>query len=97
MVPFFSPLGYISANAGPEGGEEPSEKEVLRLIQIRLSDAEFGENSPICQTNSRQARIAASSSIEAVSFFIRTHNKALSVVAMCVGNPPVGISFTDCC
>jgi hypothetical protein len=37
MVPFFSPLGSISANAGPEGGEEPSGEEVLRLIQIRLA------------------------------------------------------------
>jgi hypothetical protein len=29
------------AMAGPEEEEEPSGKKVLRLIQIRLSDAEF--------------------------------------------------------
>ena len=37
MVPFFPRSGYLSANAGLEGGEEPSGKEVLRLIQIRLA------------------------------------------------------------
>jgi hypothetical protein len=32
---------------------------VLRLIQDRLSDAEFGKNSPTRQDNSPQARIGA--------------------------------------
>jgi hypothetical protein len=40
----------------------------------------------VCQTNSPQARIADSSS-KGRQPFIRTHKEALSVVAMCVGNP----------
>jgi hypothetical protein len=39
-------------------------------------------------------RIADSSSVSAVSFFIRVHNETLAVVAMRVSNPdcsPVGI------
>jgi hypothetical protein len=44
VLPFFFPAELIAAIAGPEGGEEPSGEEVLRLIQIRFSDAEFGKN-----------------------------------------------------
>jgi len=52
MVPFFSPLDYISANAGPEGGKEPSGKEVLRLIQIRLAIPSLRKISATFQINS---------------------------------------------
>jgi hypothetical protein len=37
VLPFFFPATSISAVAGPEGGEEPSGEDVLRLIQIRLA------------------------------------------------------------
>ena len=37
--------------------------------------------------NNRLTQIALSSSTNAVSFFIRSHNETLSVIAMCVSNP----------
>jgi len=39
------------------------------------------------QTKSEQARIAASNSRKAVSFFIRTHKETLAVAVMRVWNP----------
>ena len=45
-----------------------SGEEVLRLIQIRLSDAEFEKISLTCQANLPQAQTADSSSKNAVSF-----------------------------
>ena len=44
VLPLFSPATLISAVARSGGGEEPSGANVLRLIQIRLSDAEFKKN-----------------------------------------------------
>jgi hypothetical protein len=68
---------------------------VLRLIQDRLSDAEFGKT----QTNlSRQFAASANSGFEfhkRSQLFIRTHNVTFAIVATRVSNPdrsPVGIN-----
>jgi hypothetical protein len=42
--------------------------------------------APACQANSPQPRIADSSSAKAVNFFIRSHNKTLSVAAVRIRN-----------
>jgi hypothetical protein len=44
------------------------EKKVLRLIHIFLTPPSFEKIPPVCQPNSPQARITASSSKNAVSF-----------------------------
>ena len=72
MVPFFSPLGYISANAGPEGGEEPSGKDVLRLIQIRLTTPNL-KKSP--------------QPVKPIRLFICAHNEVLFAAPIRVNNP----------
>jgi hypothetical protein len=67
---------------------------VLRLIQDRLGDAEFGKNLVF---PSRQFAASANRRFElqkCSQFLIRMHNEPPFVVAMCVGNPdrsPVGI------
>jgi hypothetical protein len=43
VLPFF-PRRFDPFGCGSGSGEEPSGGEVLRLIQIRLSDAELGQN-----------------------------------------------------
>jgi len=55
--------------AGPEGDEERSGEEVLRLIQIRLTTSSLAKNTLACQVNSPQRTG-------------RTHNETLSAVAM---------------
>jgi hypothetical protein len=52
----------------PEEAKEASGEEVLHLIQIRLTDAEFGKISPARQENLPRAQVADSSSTNAVSF-----------------------------
>jgi hypothetical protein len=67
---------------------------VLRLIQIRFSDAEFCKN---VANLSNQFAANANRRFEFQKrgqFFLRVHNETLSVAAMCVCNPdcsPVGI------
>jgi hypothetical protein len=79
---------------GPEEAKNPAGK-VLRLIQDRLSDAEFGKN---LASLSNQFAASANRRFEfnkRAQLFIRSHNKTLSVAAMCVRNPdrsPVGIN-----
>ena len=72
--------------AGLEEAKNPAGK-VLRLIQERLSDAEFGKNlaklSKQFATNASR-RFALQKHAQ---LFIRVHNETLSVVAMCVCNP----------
>jgi hypothetical protein len=65
FLPWF-PRSVDSAIAGLKEAKNLAGK-VLRLIQDRLSDAEFGKNLANLSTNSPQARIADSSSINAVS------------------------------
>ena len=68
---------------------------VLRLIQDRLGDADFGKN---LAKLSNQFTASASRRLQfqkRCQLFIRSHNETLSVVAMCVCNPdrsPAGIN-----
>jgi hypothetical protein len=82
----FPPL-IVCGGCGSGKDEEPSGANVLRLIQIRVAMPSLAKISPARQANSAQVQVAASSSKNAVSFSIRTHNETLSVVAMCVNNP----------
>jgi hypothetical protein len=68
-------------------GEEPRGANVPCLIQIRLSDAEFGKNvanlsNQFAVTANRRFQFHKRSQL-----FIGTHNEPLSVVAMRVCNP----------
>ena len=80
--------------AGPEEAKNLAGK-VLRLIQDRLSDAEFGKN---LANLSKQFAVSADRRFEFQKrrqLFIRSHNETLSVVAMRIGNPdrsPVGVN-----
>jgi hypothetical protein len=65
---YLPPRCVDSANRGSGRGEEPSEANVLRLIQIRLAMSIVEKITPACQGNSPQTRIADSSFIKAVSF-----------------------------
>jgi hypothetical protein len=56
------------------------------LIQIRLTAPSFEKISPASQGNSSHARVADSSSRNAVNFLISAHNETLSVVTMDVSN-----------
>ena len=88
------PRRVDSAIAGLEEAKNLAGK-VLRLIQDRLSDAEFGKN---LANLSNQFAASANRRFEFQKrrqLFIRTHNETLSVVAMRVSNPdrsPVGIN-----
>jgi hypothetical protein len=62
------PLFIDSAIAGLEEVGRTWRGKFLRLIQIRFIGAEFGKIALRSQDNSRQARIADSSSRDAVSF-----------------------------
>jgi hypothetical protein len=67
-------------------GEEPSGEKFSRLIQDRLSDAEFGKNAA---NLSNQFAASANRRFEfhkRRQFLIRTHNEMLSIVAMRIGN-----------
>jgi len=80
--------------AGPEGDEERSGEEVLRLIQIRLTTASLEKSRPASQDNSPQRTGSRFQFQKRPQLFIRVHNKAISVVAVCVCNKdwlPVGI------
>ena len=82
------------AVAGLEGGEEPSGENVLRLIQIRLEDVEFGKISPTCQEQFAAIADRRFEFHKRRQLFIRVHNETVSVAAMCVSNVdrvPVGI------
>ena len=79
FFPFSFPRRVDSAIAGLEEAENLAGK-VLRLIQIGLATPSLAGISPTCQTNSPQARIADSSSTNAVSFSSERHNETLSVV-----------------
>jgi hypothetical protein len=92
---FLFPRRVDSAIAGPEEATNPAGK-VLRLIQDRLSDAEFGKtaanlSNQFAASADRQFQFEKRSQL-----FIRTHDEPLSVVAMRVTNPdrsPVGIPY----
>jgi hypothetical protein len=43
-LPSFPPLSCFSGIPGPEGAKNLAGEDVLRLIQTRFSDAEFGKN-----------------------------------------------------
>jgi hypothetical protein len=80
---------------GSGTGKEPSGANVLRLIQTRLSDAEFEKN---VANLSNQFAASANHRFKlnkSGQLFIRVHNETLSIVAMRVSNPdcsPVGIN-----
>ena len=63
----FSPL-IVSGGCGSGRDEEPSGGRCPPPDSDPFSDAEFGKNPPACQDNSPQARIADSSSRNAVNF-----------------------------
>ena len=67
VLPFFFPATLILRFAGPEGAKNLAGK-CPPPDSNPFSDAESGKISPACQANSPQARIAASSSRNAVSF-----------------------------
>jgi hypothetical protein len=91
-------LGFLSfsrridsVGAGLEEAKNLAGK-VLRLIQDRLSDAEFGRN--LANLSNRFAASADLKFHKRSQLFIRTYNETLSVVAVRVSNPdcsPVGI------
>jgi hypothetical protein len=45
VLPFFSPARLDFWIAGPEEAKNPAGKKILRLIQIRFSDAKFVKNA----------------------------------------------------
>src|SRR4029453_18004006 len=74
-------------DCGSERGEDPRGGDVLRLIQIRLTTPSLQEISPVCQANLQDARIAASSSRNAVSFSSARTIKRPSVLSLYGHNP----------
>jgi hypothetical protein len=86
ILPFFSPATLILRIAGPEGAKNLAGKNVLRLIQIRLTTSSVEKITPACQANSLRARIADSQFQKRRQFFIRTHNETVSVIPVRVGN-----------
>ena len=88
------PRRVDSAIAGLEEAKNLAGK-VLRLIQDRLSDAEFGKN---LANLSNQFAASANRGFQfekRSQLFIRTHNETLSVAAMCICNQdrsPAGIN-----
>jgi hypothetical protein len=73
VLPFFSlfPAELHSGIAGPEETKNPAGVKVLRLIQIRLAMLSLAKITTASQDNSQQARIADSSSTNAVNFHLR--------------------------
>ena len=85
-ISFLFPRRVDSAVAGLEEAKNPAGK-ILRLIQDRLSAAEFGKN---LANLSNQFAVSANHGFEfqkRSQLFIRVHNETLSVVAMRVNNP----------
>jgi len=75
-------------------GEEPSGANVLRLIRIRLSDAESGKISLGCQAAKAATANRRFQFYKRGQLFIGAHNETLSIIAMRVSNEdcsPVGI------
>jgi len=68
-------------------GEEPSGANVLRLIRIRLSDAESGKISLGCQAAKAATANRRFQFYKRSQLFIRVHNETLSVAAMSVCDP----------
>jgi hypothetical protein len=74
ILPFFFPLWLICGTAGLEKPKNLA-REVLRLIQDRLSDAEFGKN---LANLSNQFASSANHRFEfqkRTQLFVRTHNE----------------------
>jgi hypothetical protein len=87
-----SPPHLILRLQGLEEAKNPAGK-ALRLIQDRLSDAEFAENL-VCSSSPIAATESLLQAPQTHSLFIDAHNETLSVVAMRVSNPdcsPVAI------
>ncbi len=68
VLPFLCPACLHFCDCGSGRGEEPGGVKGLRLIRIRLTTSSLAKTPPTCQTNSLQARIADSSSRNAVNF-----------------------------
>jgi hypothetical protein len=72
----FSPLSWFSAIAGPDGAKNLAGRNVLGLIQIRLTTSSLEKITSASQANSPQPRVADSSSTNAVNFSsARTTNR----------------------
>jgi hypothetical protein len=72
---------------GPDETKNRARRGVLRLVQIRLGNTEFGKNlahssRKFAATLNRRFQFQKSS-----QFSIRVHNETLFVSAMCVCNP----------
>ena len=83
-----------SAIAGLEEAKNLAGK-VLRLIQDRLSDAEFGKNLANLSNQFAASANRRFQFYKRSQLFIRLHNETLSIVAMCACNPdrsPTGIN-----
>jgi hypothetical protein len=83
---FFLPRHVESAITGPEEAKNLAGRKALRLIQIRLTPSTLGKIASTRQDNSSQARIADSSSINAVNFSLARAPPHFDIVG----------SFTDC-
>jgi hypothetical protein len=81
VLPFFFPATLVVNCRGLEEGEEPSGGNALRLIQIRLSDAEFGKISLTCRDKFAATANHRFQLEKSTQLFIRTHNETFSVVA----------------
>jgi hypothetical protein len=68
--------------AGPEGGEEPSGGNFLRLIQIRFTTPSLEKISLACQDNSPAVPNRRFKFQKRRQLFIRARNETLSVAAM---------------
>ena len=85
IISFLFPRRVDSAIAGLEEAKNLAGK-VLRLIQDRLSDAEFGENAANLSNEFGASANRRFKFYECIQNLIRTHDETLSVVAMCVCN-----------
>jgi len=80
------PAKLIVGIAGPEEAKNLAVK-VLRLIQIRLAMASLAKITPASQDNSPATANRRSKFQKCSQYFIRSHNKAASIIAMCISNP----------
>jgi hypothetical protein len=86
LLPFFFPRYIDSAIAGPEGAKNLAGKNVLRLIQIRLTTSSVEKITPACQANSPQAPNRRFKFHKRRQLFVGVDNETLSAVPMCVCN-----------
>jgi hypothetical protein len=94
VLPLFSPL-VVSVGCGSGRDEEPSGREVLRLIRDPFSDVESARNyaslsSQFAARSDRRFQFQKRS-----QYFIGVHNEPLVIVPMRISNPdrsPVGIN-----